>query len=73
MAAIRTITVENLKLGKFTPIAVAEDRELATECVELLRSHGINTRTNSHLIAASPYGVTILVQNNSYDKAFVII
>ena len=71
---MRTITVEkNLKLGKFTPIAVAEDREIAHECVELLKSHNINTRTDVHSTEASPYGVTVLVQNKSYDRAFTIV
>jgi hypothetical protein len=71
---MRTIAVKkNFKLAKFTPIAIAEDREIALECVELLKSHKINARTNVHSTEASPYGVTILVQNKSYNHAFTII
>jgi len=74
MSTIRMNAVEsNLKLGKFTPIAIAEDREIASECVQLLKSHKINARTNVHSTEVSPYGVTVLVQNKSYDRAFAII
>lgn len=71
---MRMITVKkNIKLAKFTPIAIAEDREIALECVELLKSHAINARTNTHSTEVSPYGVTILVQSKFYDDAFAII
>ena len=74
MAIMRTINVENnLKLGKFTPIAIAEDREIAAECVQLLKSHKINARINVHSTEASPYGVTVLIQNKFFDRAFKVI
>ena len=74
MSTIHTDVAEkNYKLGKFTPIAIAEDREIASECLQLLKSHKINARTDVHSTEASPFGVTVLVQNKSYDRAFAIL
>ena len=62
-----------LKLRRFTPVALAEDREIAVQCVELLGSHGIVAKTSARTTLASPYGVTVLVPKKLYDHAFAII
>ena len=62
-----------LKLRQFTPVALAEDREIAVQCVELLALHGIVAKTSARTTLASPYGVTVLVPKKLYDHAFAII
>ncbi len=62
-----------LRPGKFTPVALAEDREIAVECVELLRLHGVAAKTSARTTHASPYGVTVLVPKKLFGHAFTVI
>ena len=62
-----------LRLRQFMPVALAEDKEIAVQCVELLRLHGIAAKTSSRTTVASPYGVTVLVPKKLYDHAFGVI
>lgn len=62
-----------LKLRPFIPVALAEDNEMAVQCVELLALYGIPAKTSSRTTLASPYGVTVLVPKKYYEYAFAVI
>jgi hypothetical protein len=55
------------------PVALAEDKEIAVQCVELLALHGIVAKTSARTTLAAPYGVTVLVPKKLYNHAFAII
>jgi hypothetical protein len=55
------------------PVALAEDKEIAVQCIELLALHGIVAKTSVRTTRAAPYGVTVLVPKKLYDPAFAII